>query len=283
MLAAMSHESSAEPELEPPWAAYPWIQHGSIGWRMGCGEDYLLQWFPYVQKHIRDFPSALAYLQRHPRAPRLWALFLVSWLHPLAKANPRGALALDRAQVDALGLVGDDVAYPVFLRNARREGGLTAPWTWYVAAESTAKGWRYLTRQVGWWARWLATECDDRTAWLDAQPAPPEAWSPVVTAVRARRAAPAWATLTGGAERLIPLAVAHGELPPPWLGGHPPRGAIAYDDDQADDIDRWVWWLLATIDDPASWHGYLARWPPPPEWQATLAREPYRELERTLR
>ena len=42
MLLAMSRAPDAEPELEPPWAAYPWIRYGSIGWRMGCGEDYLI-------------------------------------------------------------------------------------------------------------------------------------------------------------------------------------------------------------------------------------------------
>ena len=279
----MSREPSAEPELEPPWSAYPWIQYGSIGWRMGCGEDYLYQWFPYVRAHLPEFPSALAYLQRHPRAPRGWSSFLVSWLRPLAQANPRGALELDRTQVDALGLVGDDVAYPVYVRNAQRDGGVTAPWTWRVAAESPAKGWRYLTREIGWWTRWLATECADRTAWLDAQPAPPATWSPVVAAVHGRRADSPWASLTGGAERLIPLTVMHGTLPPPWLGGHPPRDAIVYDDNQADDVDRWVWWLFATFDDPASWRGYLTRWPPPSVWQDALTRDPYRELDRARR
>jgi hypothetical protein len=87
-------------------------------------------------------------------------------------------------------------------------------------------------------------------------------------------------TLTGGAEHLIPLMVAHGALPPPWLGGHPPRDVIRYDDDAADDIDRWAWWLFATFDDRASWRSYLARWPPPPPWQAAVARVPYRDLDR---
>jgi hypothetical protein len=279
----MTREPDEESELEPPWAAYPWIQYGSIGWRMGCGEDYMLRWFPFAKTHIPSFQSALAYLQRHPRAPRPWASFLVSWLRPLAQAHPRGALELDRARVGALGLVGDDVAYPVFVRNAERDGGLTAPWTWRVATGSPANGWRYLTREIGWWTRWLATECADRIAWLDAQPAPPAAWSPVVSALRARRTDAAWTALTGGAEHLIPLMVAHGALPPPWLGGHPPRDAIVYDDGQADDVDRWAWWLFATLDDPTSWRGYLARWPPPTAWQTPLARAPYRELDRELR
>jgi hypothetical protein len=125
--------------------------------------DYLRRWFPYVRTHILDFPSALAYLQRHPRAPQAWSLFLVSWLEPLAKANPRGALALDRAQVDALGLVGDDVAYRVYIRNAQRDGGMTAPWTWRVSAESPAqpdairwgRPWRLLRNSARRPAAWL--------------------------------------------------------------------------------------------------------------------------------
>lgn len=279
----MNGEPNAAPELEPPWAAYPWIQSGSIGWRMGCGEDYLDRWFPYVKAHLPDLPSALAYLQRHPRAPRPWSSFLVSWLRPLAEASPRGAVRIDRAQVDALGLVGDDVAYAVYVRNAGRDGGMTAPWTWRVAAESPAMAWRYVSREVGWWARWLATECADRAAWLDAQPAPPEAWASVAAAVRGGRAAPAWTDVIGGAERLIPLTVLHGALPPPWLGDHPPRDEIVYDDAAANDIDRWAWWLFDTIEDPASWRGYLARWPPTPAWEAAVARNPYRALDRAGR
>ena len=73
----------------------------------------------------------------------------------------------------------------------------------------------------------------------------------------------------------VPIAVA--ELPRDI--GHADR----YDDSRADDVDRWAWWLFATLDDPASWHAYLTRRPPPPAWQATLARDPYRELERTPR
>ena len=273
----------SDTELEPPWVAFPWIRARSIGWRMGGGEDYLLRWFPYVKTHILDFPAALAYLQRHPRAPRPWASFLISWLQPLAQASSRGPLTLDHAHVEALGLVGDDVAYPVFVRNLERKGGMPAPWTRRVARDSPDKGWRYQTREMAWWARWFATECVDRAAWLDAQPAPRDTWAPVVAALRVRRSDLGWATITGGADQLIPLAAAHGALPPPWCGGHAPRDEITYEDDQADDIDRWAWWLFAAIDDPASLRGYLARWKPPPAWQAALARAPYDQLEHALR
>jgi hypothetical protein len=29
---------------EPPWSKYPELQRGSIGWRMGHGEDYMDEW-----------------------------------------------------------------------------------------------------------------------------------------------------------------------------------------------------------------------------------------------
>ncbi len=34
--------------MEPPWAAFPDIPYGSIGWRMGHGEDYMSAFFGWV-------------------------------------------------------------------------------------------------------------------------------------------------------------------------------------------------------------------------------------------
>ena len=31
--------------MDPPWQKYPDIPAGSIGWRMGCGEDYYNQFY----------------------------------------------------------------------------------------------------------------------------------------------------------------------------------------------------------------------------------------------
>ena len=31
----------------PPWKAYPQIQFGSIGWRMGYGEKFIVNWSKY--------------------------------------------------------------------------------------------------------------------------------------------------------------------------------------------------------------------------------------------
>jgi len=279
----MSKPESRPEELEPPWAIYPSIAYGSIGWRMGTGEEYWRAWRAYAASRLADFPSALAYLQRHPRAPRTWCFFLASWLAPLASANPRGKLVFERATVDELGLLGDDVAYETFVRNAHRQGGVTAPWTWPRPAASPAEAWRYLTRELGWWARWLGAGCADRAAWLDAQPAAPAPWAALASALGGRLDEPLWAEVHGGAAQLIRWIVAHGALPPPWIGGHAPRTQVTFGDDVADDVDRWTWWVLETFDDAATWRRYLDRWPPPSSWDLALARPPFGALARTYR
>lgn len=279
--AARLEAALASGELEPPWSKYPWIIRGSIGWRMGIGESYQILWGDFVRQNLTDKAATIAYLQRHPPAPRTWRDTLVRWLARFDDGatddddddddddNESPAHAALLAQIEAAGLVGDDVAYPVFLRNALREGGMTVPWTW-PGSDDPAAAWRYSTREVGWWARWLATECADRAAWLAAQPAPPAPWATVVAAVRAGTADVSWATLDGGAARLIPATVAHAALPPPWLGGHPPSDEIEWHEN-ADDRDRWAWWVHDTFEDATSWRAYLERWPPPPAWQAALA------------
>lgn len=67
-------------ELQPPWAHLPWISRWSIGWRMGTGEDYAMMWSDFSDEKIHGLTEALAYLRRHPRAPRTWADWLAYWL-----------------------------------------------------------------------------------------------------------------------------------------------------------------------------------------------------------
>jgi hypothetical protein len=42
---------------EPPWVVFPYIPRGSIGWRMGRGEDYyneFYKWFSVLGSTERD-------------------------------------------------------------------------------------------------------------------------------------------------------------------------------------------------------------------------------------
>jgi hypothetical protein len=168
--------------------------------------------------------------------------------------------------VESNGLVGDDAAYPVFIRNERRAGGVVAPW---IRRDDPDRAWRHDTRELGWWARWIATECDDRRAWLASQPQMPAPWAIVAAAVVDAPITPGWQRLDAGGPHLLAHALAEGVVPPPWLGGHPPRDDIDWNN-APDDRDRWAWWVFATFEDAASWRRYLARWPPPPAWQAAL-------------
>jgi len=44
-----------------PWTKYPGIEHGSIGWRCGYGEDYLnlfWKWFSALSVELKSVYSA---------------------------------------------------------------------------------------------------------------------------------------------------------------------------------------------------------------------------------
>lgn len=268
---------SGADELEPPWAAFPWIPAGSIGWRMGSGEGYLIEWGDYVEGACPSVEAAIEYLQRHLPAPRTWRSWIAGWLGRLAGDEDDDESESDASpwddRVEEEGLVAEDAAYPVFVRNALREGGLAVPW---ASDRETLRGaLRYSARELGWWARWLATECPDRGAYLDAQPPPGDEWVMVERSARTGVAAVPYET--GGLEALVCTLAATGTLPPAWVAGHAPRGEIEYGDD-ADDRDRWLWWATSTFEDAASWRRYLAAWPAAPEIWGNAFAEHYLDL-----
>lgn len=51
--------------MQPPWIAFPHIQRGSIGWRMGPGEDYWSEFSDWYQGlsptrrklHAQEYPE----------------------------------------------------------------------------------------------------------------------------------------------------------------------------------------------------------------------------------
>ena len=53
--------------MSPPWQQYPEIPLGSIGWRMGRGEDYWLefdQWF-----RSKPAEARASYIEQYPEPP----------------------------------------------------------------------------------------------------------------------------------------------------------------------------------------------------------------------
>ena len=55
--------------MEPPWIAYPEFGRQSIGWRMGKGEDYISEWFIYLESCSKD--QREAYRNKYPE-PEDW-------------------------------------------------------------------------------------------------------------------------------------------------------------------------------------------------------------------
>ena len=56
----------------PPWQEYPTIPLGSVGWRMGHGEEY---WIGFAVWFADQLPEARRdYAERHPE-PEGWAGF----------------------------------------------------------------------------------------------------------------------------------------------------------------------------------------------------------------
>ncbi len=264
-------------ELEPPWARYPWIELGSIGWRMGSGEGYLMEWHDYVQVACPTVDAAVDYLHRHPPAPRTWNRWVAHWLARVGGVASDEDEDEDQAtpwevRVEEEGLVAEDAAYPVFIRNSLSGEGMTVPWD---VRETPHDALRYSPRQLGWWARWLATECPDRRAYLDVQPPPREEWANIERSARTGVAAVPYET--GGIEAIVCTLAATGTLPPAWTAGHEPRGSIAYDE-TADGRDYWLWWVTDTFEDAASWRRYLAAWPPAPASWVEAFAEHYLEL-----
>jgi len=59
----------AEREPQPPWLVYPDIPAGSIGWRMGGGEDAYNEFYQWISR-LSDAEAA-DYAKRYPE-PRGW-------------------------------------------------------------------------------------------------------------------------------------------------------------------------------------------------------------------
>lgn len=75
--------------MPPPWLMYPHILQGSIGWRMGYGEDYMMKfhkWFSELSESDQDnykemFPGPLNFIGWYGKYnPKLRTRFNVEWV-----------------------------------------------------------------------------------------------------------------------------------------------------------------------------------------------------------
>ena len=70
----IAKELTSQGDLLPPWQKYPEIQAGSIGWRMGYGEAYMIAWDKWAS--LRNQEQLLEYFKNYLPIPMDW----LSWV-----------------------------------------------------------------------------------------------------------------------------------------------------------------------------------------------------------
>ena len=125
----MSHAD----DLPPPWAKHPEIPSGSIGWRMGYGEGWMIRWGEWLASQPKDRAWREAYLRRHAPAPRTWAQTVAYVLEPDRNDDDEDDdyddgddESEEHEALVAAGLVGDDVAMGAW--EATQGEAPEAPW-----------------------------------------------------------------------------------------------------------------------------------------------------------
>jgi len=251
-------------ELPPPWAKYPELPSGSIGWRMGYGESWVMGWGTWLEQQPKDRAWRAAYLRRHPPAPRTWAGTVAGVLEPEhddAEDVDEDYEATNEAHAKRLaaeGLVGDDVAMGAWA--ALHGEAPEAPWAMKWHARKLGSAARYGGRELTFWARWCASRREDGRleAWLRGVPEPESAWVPMREAVRHGAVPKDWSPASAWERAAVSIA-AHAELPPPWELGEPASSLCqAYEDDSSY-ADAWCSWVYDAFDDGTSWRAYLER------------------------
>ena len=70
----IAEELTPQGDLLPPWLKFPKIQAGSIGWRMGYGEIYMLAWDKWSDKFNQE--QLIAYFKKYPPIPLEWLIWV---------------------------------------------------------------------------------------------------------------------------------------------------------------------------------------------------------------
>jgi hypothetical protein len=63
-------ELTPQGDLLPPWQRFPEIQAGSIGWRMGYGETYMMAWDKWTDPFTQE--QLIEYFKKYLPIPPDW-------------------------------------------------------------------------------------------------------------------------------------------------------------------------------------------------------------------
>jgi len=245
---------------------------GSIGWRMGSGESWLMMWWAWLEQQPEDRSFRLAYLKRHPPAPRTWLRAALNVVDPARAADdddddddegPPDPARL--RELEQHGLVADDAAIVAW---TRRNDPPDPPWARNRSVKAAV---RYGARALGLFVRWAVHRRGRGrlAAWSAAAPPPPYTWEPFRDALLSGELPPSLPD--DPREQLAVLLAAHGEPPPPWTRGEDPPALERHFQEPTTYAGAWAEWVLDSFDDPTTFTGYLARCPAaPPEWDQAV-------------
>lgn len=246
----LAKEADEHGDIAPPWVKFPTYTRRTIGWRMGCGEDWFMFWNYFIGTLNEARGDRLAYFKRQRPAPRTWADSVLLNLDSRAFAFRPGESSVPIAQEISWlyqeGLVSDDIAYENW--RAQLDGPPSLLEGEPVTRENLISLTRILPRELFFYARYNADEGREVTL--------PKAWRalPPVEEGRARLA----------------MELLRSPWPPgPWTLGCA-AGASDDDDDAVSYGRAWRAWVGAVFDDAPSWDAYLERIEPAPEGWAAL-------------
>lgn len=155
LMADMTDLSSTPADLlVPPWVEFPTYEKYSMGWRMGVGEDYIGEWWDFLNSLPIDYVSRLNYLQSHRPAPITWANTVMEVLYPESDTDlDESDTDLDESQILELlnlRLIDYDAAYQTWLS---QQETIVFPWDYDDEPIDAA---RYWTRDFWFFSRQLS-------------------------------------------------------------------------------------------------------------------------------
>lgn len=265
----LAAELDANGDLTPPWEKFPRYDRYTIGWRMGDGESWLCYWSVFLEDLDPAFDVRLAYLRRHPPAPKNWASRVYHVLYPSAEDDDEdedSTQATDqrRAELLTLGLVASDAAYPIWLS---RQEGVRWPWEFNDEPDTPEEDARYWTRDLWFWSRQVAA-LRSEPGW--APPEVPESWracaGPLATGQLPEL------DLGRGLLTLAQMFAA-GKVFAPWQVGLTPADfADSFEMDMGY-VDAFRLWIMSAFDDRDHFNRYLRGTAMPESWSEWLAEQ----------
>ncbi len=245
---------SQSTEIAPPWVAYPTYTRGTIGWRMGSGEDHMGNFWRFLDK-IPDLQTRVAYLRRHAPAPYTWADFICRVLFEDRFSDDEAITHLN--QVGLSDLIASDIAYHTWV--ARQDN---VNWFWRSIADSPQESARYRTRPMAFWSRRIASLRDDPQAEI---PALLESWQGCEEPFRTGRIASL--SLSEGLLSLAQMLCA-GRVIPPWKLGLSVSDFEDTFNENMGFVDAFRLWGLEYFDDRFMLGSYLKENDAPEVWES---------------